>query len=634
MAPPLKLALTCSVVLALGLVGFRLQQGSEVVTESLTPETTEAAAPAPAPEIAAPKAETERISVAAPSETPTAPAQTPTVRLTGQVLDPAGAPVAGATVVFGSYGAIQFLYDGKGPDKDLVHTLTDDDGRFAFSTVADGKSLLTAGMPDFAPSATSLIDLAPDETRRDLALTLRAGARIFGEVQRSDGTLAPNRRVRFLLEVDSTDLPDSRMLHYTETDDDGHFAIDHLVPGRWGIVSSPDAEELKVIGGTMPEHMLQSTVTVEDGDETHVRLGAPSVETVEVSGRLTKGGEPCGGMMQWIGECDDPMGSQQIAQLDREGHYQVALPTAGAWYMRVMGKSGHGEYYVDIPEGTEHNLDFELPMGQVRGVIRDAAGEPVEGAYISHMLVKGRGYRHPLRMVDDSHTTKADGVFGFDGMTPGTYRFGVTHKDYGSVASGLIELAEGQVVEGLEFTLGEGQRVFGTIMGTDGLPVKGVAVWVHDAEGRVVSPITRTATNSKGRFATPGLPPGEYSLYAQSGKLFAQALGVTVTPDESPSVEMALEEGATLVVETSAGPRPVRSLVQVTDEAGRLLTGLRTSFDPWTWRRHPFDSRKQHVGPLPAGTYRVRGLGGEYGSAAAEITVAPGETRVLPLALH
>ena len=53
--------------------------------------------------------------------------------------------------------------------------------------------------------------------------------------------------------------------------------------------------------------------------------------------------------------------------------------------------------------------------------------------------------------------------------------------------------------------------------------------------------------------------------------------------------------------------------------------------DPWSWQRYPFDSMSRHVGPLPAGTYRVSAFVEGRGTVMSELTLTPGETREVEL---
>lgn len=626
----LKIAVTAFVLASLGVIGAqlgdvdRIETGPTDVDQAavLTPLLVEVDEIAPA-QVGRKAADSEESSAAA----------VVMPILSGRVFDADGTPVANATVVLGAAGALQFLRNNEAAPEHLVHAISGEDGRFSFVAVPSGAVLLAAGSADAAPSETLAFELGEGDTRDDIALTLRRGVRIHGEVHRRDGSLATHRTMRFLLEVGSTHHWDDRMIHSIVTDDRGRFDEPHLAPGRWGLVSFPTDEEVKELGGSMAEDMLQTTVTLEDGQEEFVVLGATSADAVTVTGQVLAGDKPAKGMMQWVGECDDPMGSQQIAQLDDEGRYEVELPVPGAWYVRVMG-GGQGEYFVDIPEVAEHEQDFALPGAEMTGRVVDAEGNPIEGASVSHILLEGKAYRNPLRLADDCKTTKEDGTFHFIGLSPGTYQLGVVHAENGSITSPRIVVEDGEHVTDLEFALATGHPIAGTVHDATGLPMIAIPIWIHDADGQLVNPITRTVTNLDGRFTTPALPPGEYSLIAKKGMLVAQRVGVVIESDGVDEIELELQVGATLAVEVTAGDELVRAHVRVTDPEMRTYTGLRSKFDPWSWRRYPFDSRRKRVGPLPPGTYTLSAHVPGVGDVSREITVSPAETRDVSLTIE
>ncbi|MEM1450342.1 MAG: sigma-70 family RNA polymerase sigma factor [Planctomycetota bacterium] len=627
-----KIGAAVVLAVSLGVAGFLLSDRRAADVELV--DVAQAAAEAPAGLDLDPAAPTPAARSTAETGAPVVAApEVASTRLAGLVLDASGSPAVGAHVVLGGHGSLLHLLFDDDPEDGVILAITDEDGRFAFDSIPDGVNLVTAGAHDAAPSETSRVELASGEVVDDLTLTLRRGIRIHGEVIRPDGSYAKGRAVRMIQDEESADARGRRLSYVATTDEQGRFDAPHLQPGAWSVVSFPDDEEAAELGGTMPEQMAQATLRLEDGEEKFIALGARSSEAVVVRGRVAYEDDPADGFMQWIGEGDDPIGSQKIAQLDGEGRYEVELPRPGPWYVRVFGDRGHGEYYLDVPTVEAHDLDLALPTAGLSGRIVDASGAAVEGARVSHVLVAGGAHRHALRLADDSDTTGADGAFRFTGLRPGHYQIGVTHPERGAAVASAVEVTEGGAVEGIEIALAAGHAVTGRVMGPTGLAAPKVPIWIHDASGGVVQPITRVVTNDEGRFKTAPLPPGTYSIVAQLGPLVGQALGVVVEADGAKEVEITLAEGATVVVEAQVEGETVRGEVRVTDQDGRLLTGLRCLFDPWTWRRHPFDSRRKHVGPFVAGTYTVTVRVPEVGEKAVEVTLQPGEERRLTIPL-
>ena len=624
-------------LLTLGLVfGGRLffqgdarDQGAASIANAQRPATLANDAPAPGEQAAAPAPD------AAGARTPVArqaPAPAPPVQLGGIVLTPDGAPATNAFVLLGELRPLAALEDGDEPADDVVWTRVDAEGRFGFNDLAPGKRVVTAGAPGLASSASVALELGADETRTDLELTLRVGARLTGEVLRPDGLPAVEREVRLLQTAQAQEALGLRMLRYVTTDAFGHFESPPLRPGTWGVLTYPSGDELAELGVEQTEVMLQATVELQDGGAEHVRLGVPSAQAVRVSGQVTAGGEPvAGALLQWMAESagtgpeHDPMASQVVGTADDEGRFTVELGAPGAWWVRAMGGGLDEDFFVDVPAVAEHALDLALPTGEVRGRVRDASGAPLAGVSVSHLIVSGRPYGSPLSLAVDRTLTDAEGAFALRGLGPGVYQIGAVGLTAGIAPVAVVEVGANEVVAGLELEVAGGARIAGLVRGVDGLPAGGATVWIHDADGRVVNPISQLRTNDQGRFRTPPLPAGEYALIAHAGTAVAQHTGL-VHMDAGQDLELTLEPGGALVVELRAADgATLRGQVRVHDQDGRLMTGLRDYRDPWSWRRYPFDSRRKHVGPLPTGSYRVSVEVPGVGSATREVAVASGE---------
>ncbi|MEM8711161.1 MAG: sigma-70 family RNA polymerase sigma factor [Planctomycetota bacterium] len=584
-------------------------------------------------EVAAPgRAEIGLAEEVTPPAESAAPETSATQGLSGTVVGADGTPAEGATVVIGGSGALQFLDMDKEAPKSAELAITDEAGRFTFEETPGVRVLLTAGRVGEAPSH-SLVWEPGDPA--EVSLMLRRGIRIYGSVHRADGSLARGRKVRLLQERGSRDPFGGVLARYIETDELGQFDERGLCPGEWGVVTYPDDEELKEIGGAMVDHMIQTTVELEDGQEVHVPLGLRSRDAVRVRGRVTFGGEPARGIMQWIQECPDPMGSQRNATLAKDGTYEIELGSPGVWYVRVKGSGkgvGSGEFYPRIPAVEALEQDFALPMGGIRGVVRDAAGEPVKNAQVSLQLVEGDYERGPLRGSDDMAYSTSKGEFLLRGVEPGEYVVGAIHDTLGVATSQRLTVVQDEITEDVEFVVRGGLTISGTFQGSTGFSGLSSPLWIFDEEGRLVNPVSRLAT-SKGAFTTPPLPEGRYSLFIQSGLEVAWAGDIQLGGANVVDVEMQLSPGATVTVTTLAEGEPVRALVRVVDEGGRCLTGQRYFRDPWQWRRHPFSSTEKRVGPFPPGTYTVTSWVPGVGQGESKITLVGAEELAVEIKL-
>ncbi|QDV07225.1 ECF RNA polymerase sigma factor SigW [Planctomycetes bacterium Poly30] len=547
--------------------------------------------------------------------------------LTGIVMRPDGTPAPGATVIMGGFGALLFIEMKTSPPDFFLSVKTEEDGTFRFEDLPEERTLLTAGCAGFAPSE-SVVWVPGDAT--DLHLTLREGGRIYGSVHRRDGSLARGRKVRLMQDGGTMDPLGRRLIRFATTDAQGNFDERGLCPGEWGIVSYPDDEELEEIGGTMVDHMIQATVRLQDGGEAHVPLGAPKPDQVVVTGRVTIAGEPAQGILQWLRECEDPMGSSTNIQLASDGSYRVELEEPGTWYVRASGR-GTGEFLPSIPKVSEYQLDLELPGGELSGLVVDEAGEPVKGASVSLQVTEGEFERGPLRASGDIKVTNKKGRFTLQGLKDGVYLVGAVHDELGVAPSQLVEISEGQAAEELTFVLRGGHRVHGSIKGPEGFRANGCGIWIYDEEGRLLNPVASLTIGKGAIFSTPPLPPGRYSLFVLSGLNVAQAVDLNVEEADLEGVDLQLQPGAVLTVETLVDGERRRGLVSATDDTGRLLTGQRFNRDPWQWRHLPFDSTRKRIGPLPPGTYDVSSHVPGVGTATETVTIVGAEMLTLTL---
>ncbi|MEM8711167.1 MAG: sigma-70 family RNA polymerase sigma factor [Planctomycetota bacterium] len=568
---------------------------------------------------------------AGPEET-AAEADEPASELSGHVLLEDGTPASGAVVVQGGFGSLQFLEDQEGPPEELITAVADEAGRFAFPAVPESRVLLTAGRADQAPSLSIVWE--PGDPRF-LELRLRQGVRIYGIVHRSDGALARGRRVRLLQDASSIDPLGGRLRRFTTTDDQGAFDESGLCPGEWGLVTYPDEAELAEIGGSMVDHMVQATVQLSDGQEAHVPLGGKSPEAVRVRGRVTLGGEPARGILQWMREGPDPMGSQRNVEMKSDGRYEIELEGPGTWYVRVMGVSS-GEFFPTIPPLEEATQDFQLPTGKLTGDVRLADGKPLKDARVSLQVAQGAYERGGMRIAGDSARSDEAGRFHFDGLASGDYLVGAVHPEMGIATSAVVSVqadsAGGTRGRPVELTVRGSHSISGTILGPEGFPALLAPVWIYDESGRLLNPIARRGATNGGRFETPPLPPGRYSLLSQSRLDVALVAGIVVADEPVKDLRLELKRGATITVRTLLNQVSQRAHVQVLDESGRCLTGQRDLGNPWQWRRHPFHSKNKRVGPFPPGTYVVRSHVPGLGTAEEKITLV--ETENAEVEIH
>lgn len=271
-------------------------------------------------------------------------------RLWGRVVDPGGAPVAGAAV------GLELP-----PDEDDVtavlpvvasQTSSDADGEFSVARVerppcdpcqaarqacpeelpVAERVLVTARAPGWAPESR-VVDLGSGEGDEDapVAVTLRpATAAISGTLVDSEGRPLP----RAVVLARSRSQPHEQ--HRAEADD-GTFAFDGLAEGPYDVRAIQDGREL----AEQPDVAPGSTVALE----LPTALRDVELEIVDEEGRPRAGVEVDGG----------PFARQPT---DAQGRVRAQRVAPGPYILRIRGPSPVG------PAGKAQTYDWEVPDGE------------------------------------------------------------------------------------------------------------------------------------------------------------------------------------------------------------------------------------------------------------------------------
>ena len=149
------------------------------------------------------------------------------------------------------------------------------------------------------------------------------------------------------------------------SDADGAFRIDGLEAGSYQVVAidpamrtSGDADASAI--NEMFKYMKLATADVVEGEVTTVLLGAPPSDPVEVSGRVTQGGEPYAqAMVNWLPASTGVQEKMKFTTTDADGRYSLTLDEAGDYVISVARLPGGAtqqvtvEFEERVEEGTE-----------------------------------------------------------------------------------------------------------------------------------------------------------------------------------------------------------------------------------------------------------------------------------------
>ncbi|MCC6695423.1 MAG: sigma-70 family RNA polymerase sigma factor [Candidatus Hydrogenedentes bacterium] len=484
----------------------------------------------------------------------------PTQTIVGTVRDADGNPVVGARV-----RPVRFEGPASNspyaPMPDDAGTVTGADGTFTLSQLYVGrwKFLVQAKghgatVSDFVQTGTSAdITLPPALTLAGTANDESTGEPIAGLV------LALQREDEFL---------DS---YRVTTDSNGSYRFDSLVRGTYRLLTDDSYRFI-------PEAILQVT---KSRTNYTIELEPGAVVTGRVLDADT--GQPIPGVVAMAGPTEQNDAANLRASMrsqptGADGVYRVSGLPDGSYLVGFsnpvqlpggkreplnVGKLKAGRVY----DGNDYVVERRYP---VSGIVRDKAGQPLEGVNIIY----------PLAAQDflsyGNGATGPDGRFTFwlAGPSENLVLAG-TSGSWATPEYGPISVQTGGV-GGIELTAYPAGRIFGMVKGPDGALVQSVPVTYEATRSTAM----RDAPASErqilgadqvwahdGRFRLVGLPPGDYT-FTYGGVSRTVSLG----PGEAVSdlVIQAMPEGSATVQGTTyvAGQATAGVSVEFSDDAG------------------------------------------------------------------
>jgi len=340
--------------------------------------------------------------------------------LSGAVTDPAGKPVAGASVT------LRHGYSTRGS------AVTDAAGRFTLRGVTapatKGPSPrrgpvwgLRVGPPATAPcliDASVGVD-APDPARPgNVQVRLPAGASVEGTVKGPDGKPLAGWRVVATQKVGRGGVT---WTSPAATDAAGRYTLTQLKPGNWSVVATPPAES-DLLTASLAARRFPAGKTA--GVDLKAGRAATIVGRVVVNGRPVVGAQVRLERDRSARQTWSPsMGqSRDIAYTDLAGRFRHrgVPPGRHKLHCTPLNPQLRGQpTEVEVSGPAEVKATIQLTLtGSVRGAVRDAAGKPpARGAIYLELVAAGgaAGARGPRAYPD------AEGQYRFEAVMPGRY---------------------------------------------------------------------------------------------------------------------------------------------------------------------------------------------------------------------
>jgi hypothetical protein len=183
----------------------------------------------------------------------------------------------------------------------------------------------------------------------------------------------------------------------------------------------------------------------------------------------------------------------------------------------LVAPSGFSQSTAQAPEDA-----MQQPAGSVEGRVTDAeTGDGISGASIRLIPVGRRGSGS-----DRSTTSRSDGTFTIEGISPGTYFVFATQSNFASLPNSgqfrsSIEVGPGQIVNNVAVQLNPMGRISGKVVDDDGDPVHGARVqafMTYSLRGRTqLTRVSESSTDEQGKYALKTQRTGRYYIAAEPG---------------------------------------------------------------------------------------------------------------------
>jgi protocatechuate 3,4-dioxygenase beta subunit len=550
----------------------------------------------------------------------------PEASVAGLVLDPDGRPLAGARVTTPSdlTETMRRMRDASG----VPQTTSDAEGRFLLGGLGPEVKAIHAVHEGYAPSVVHPLELAPGQQLADVTLRLQRGARVTGEVYDRDGARAAD--VQIIAQNRGT-----FEMSMARTDGNGEFAVEHLAAGPWtitamladataaGAADSPDK------AAALLDNLRFEMIDLAEGEEKHVVLGAPPEAPVTVRGIVRHGKEPVTqGLVSFVPDGLKSIQGMKMASLGSDGTFTTQLNSPGEYIVSVQVHEGGGgmqqnnvEFRERIPEVEQHSLELELPLGGIRGLVRDSAGAPAANVRVSLTSEGGLQTGSMLGGHYAESSTGADGRYSFRFLRPGTYTVAAGGALFGGVfgtGAGAgrilrtgIAVEEQKLVDHIDFEFEIPCDIKGRVVDGAGAPVKDASIFVRDTNGRLLDRFSMITSGPDGTFTYTGVAPGEYLVSARAkDQASSESAPVKATAEAAGEVELRLFAGTRLIIEVTDGEGvSAQAHVTVLDAAGREVQGMLGFGELSSAFAQGFDSTQQSVGPVPPGNYTVIAVG-------------------------
>jgi len=434
--------------------------------------------------------------------------------------------------------------------KPITHTTTDSEGRFVLAPAPYGKNYINVkpAAPNIELQKTA--DVKSEDTTDVGDIELSAGGTITGRVVTGTDTSAPDKEVI----VDGY-LNEQRFNKKTKTNSDGKFEINGV----------PAFNNFNVKCGAVTK---VARVTGTETVDVQIRLGG-----VTMSGMVTKAGQPARASITAKG----PEG-QSLSTFSREEGYKLEGILPGHYDFQV----GTLRESIVVPDEPEFKKDFDLPSGQLKVIVTDAMGEPVNGAQVAANIKESPGgIERSWEIRSKTATTESDGVAEFADLAHGTYTVTAAKIDMGSDMNPAVNISDQPADVKLQLKGGGGTLVSVALKASDGSPQPQAWCYLYGSNGLFTHAAQRDAS---GVMTIKNIPPGKYRTNVSTWGHSQSEREVEIKEGQTETIEDVLYGAGSIqwVLKKADGSPAAGASVTVTplqtDPVDHARTGMTDSF--------------------------------------------------------